>query len=118
AADGVLFKDLVNFFFFVAGAFDDLALFAKTFRCIVLGISASGKIASKAHSDGAGSDLSEARKDDNVRGRDGSGEAGGESKRDRETVGEANNSIADDCARFEVIFQVRRVVAGLRRVWR
>ena len=38
AVDGVLLEDLVDLFFFVVGAFDDLALFADLLGRVVLGV--------------------------------------------------------------------------------
>jgi hypothetical protein len=112
AVYGVLLEDLVDLFFFVAGALNDLALFALTFGDVVLGVAAGGKVATEAHSDGAGGDFGEAGEDDDVGGGDGSGEAGGEGEGDGEAVGEADDDVAYGFGGFEVSFDVG--VVGVR----
>ena len=112
AVDGVLLEDLVDLFFFVAGAFDDLALFAQAFGGVVLGVAAGGEIAAKAHGDGAGSDLGKAGEDDDVGGGDGSGESGGEGEGNGEAVGEADDDVANGLGGLEVSFDVGIVGVG------
>ena len=111
AVDGVLLEDLVDLFFFVVGALDDLALFAAELGGVVLGVSAGGEVSAEAHGDGAGGDLGEAGEDDDVRGGDGSGESGGEGEGDGEAVGEADDDVADGFGGLEVAFDVWK---GLR----
>ena len=112
AVDGVLFEDLVDLFFFVARAFDDLALFPDLFRRIVFGVALGGKIAAKAHRDRACSYLSEAGEDNDVGGGDGSGEAGGKSEGNGKSVGEADDDVPNGLGGLEVSFDVR--VVGVR----
>jgi len=50
ATDRVLFEDLVDLFFLVAGSLDDLTLFATALGDVVFCIATSGKIATEAHS--------------------------------------------------------------------
>ena len=114
AVDGVLLEDLVDLFFFVVGAFDDLALFALALGDVVLGVAAGGEVAAEAHGDGAGGDLGEAGEDDDVRGGDGSGETGGEGEGDGEAVGEADDDVANGFGGLEVTFDVW--VEGVRGV--
>ena len=117
AVDGVLLEDLVDLFFFVVGAFDDLALFALTLGDVVLGVSASGEVAAEAHGDGAGGDFGESGEDDDAGGGDGSGESGGESEGDGEAVGEADDDVANGFGGLEVAFGVRVVAVGCERRW-
>ena len=112
AGDVVLLEDLVDLFFFVARALDDLALFAVAFRGVVLGVSAGGEISAKAHGDGAGGDLGDSGENDEVRGGDGTGETGGEGEGNGEAVGEANDHVADDLAGLEVM-----LVMVVREAW-
>ena len=107
AVDRVLFEDLVDLFFFVAGALDDLALFALSFGHVVFGIAARGEIAAEAHGDRARSDLCKAGEDNDVRRGDGSGEAGGKSEGDSESIGEADDDVANGFSGLEVSFDVR-----------
>ena len=109
AVDGVLFEDLVDLFFFVAGALDDLALFSDLFRRVVFGVSLGREVAAEAHRDGAGSDFGEAGEDYDVGRRDGAGEAGGESEGDGKSVGEADDDVANGFGGLEVSFNVRVV---------
>ena len=53
----VLLEDLIDLFFFVAGAFDDLSLFPLALGVVVFDISAGGEVATETHGDGAGGDL-------------------------------------------------------------
>ncbi len=115
AGDVVGLEDLVDLLFFVAGAFDDLALFAEAFGVVVFGVTAGGEVSAEAHGDGAGCDLGEAGEDDEVRGGDGSGEAGGERKRDGEAVGEADDGIANGLAGLEVVLVMIVRETGSRR---
>ena len=114
AIDGVLFEDLVDLFFFVASAFDDLALFADLFRRIVFGVTLGGEIAAKAHRDRARSYLRQAGEDNDVGGSDSSGESGGESKWNGEPIGEADDDVANGFSGLEVSFDVR--IVGVRGV--
>ena len=109
AVDRVLLEDLVDLFFFVLGALDDLALFAVALGDVVLGVSAGGEVAAEAHGDGAGGDLGESGEDDDVGGGDGSGEAGGEREGDGEAVGEADDDVAHGGGGLEVAFYVLAV---------
>ena len=109
---GILLEDLVDLFFFVVGAVEDLALFALALGDVVLGVSAGGEVAAEAHGDGAGGDLGEAGEDDDVGGGDGSGEAGGEGEGDGEPVGEADDDVADGFGGLEVTFDVGAWVWG------
>ena len=111
-ADGVLLEDLVDLFFFVAGAFDDLALFALTFGDVVFGITASGEIATEAHRDRACSDLCKTGEDDDVRRGDGTGETSSEGEGNGESVGEPDDDIANELRGFEVAFDVGAVGVG------
>jgi len=77
AVDGVLFEDLVDLFLFVVCALDDLALFPNLFRRIVFRVTLSGEITAEAHGDRTSSYLRETGENDDVRGRDSSGESGG-----------------------------------------
>ena len=70
AVDGVLLEDFVDLFFFVVGALDDFALFAKALGVVVLGVATGGEVSAEAHGDGAGGDFGEAGEDDDVRGGD------------------------------------------------
>jgi hypothetical protein len=112
AVDGILLEDLVDLLFFVAGAFDDLALFADALGDVVLGVATGGEVAAEAHGDGAGGDFGEASEDDDVGGGDGSGETGGEGEGDGETVGEADDDVADGLGGLEVTFDVGAVAVG------
>ena len=105
AVDGVLLKDVVDFFFFVVRAINDLSFFALTFRDVVLGIATGGEIAAEAHGDGAGGDLGEAGYDDDASGGY-SGEAGGEGEGNGEAVRESDDDVADSLAGLEVTFDV------------
>ena len=107
AVDRVLLEDFVDLFFFIMGALDYFALFALTLGDVVLGVSSGGEVSAETHGDGAGGDLGEAGEDDNVRGGDSSGETGGESERDGESVGESDDYVADGGGGLEVAFDVR-----------
>ena len=117
AGNVVLLKDLVDLFFLVPGAIDDLALFAEALGAVVLGVSAGGEISAQAHGDGAGGDLGETGQDDEARGGDGSGESGREGEGDGEPVGQADDDVADGLAGLEVLLLMRMVVVvSVRRV--
>jgi hypothetical protein len=107
---GVLLEDLVDLLFFIAGALDDLALFAEALGDVVFGVSASGEVASEAHRDGACGDLGEAGEDDDAGGGYGSRKTGGEGEGDGEAVGETDDDIADGLAGFKVAFDVGTVM--------
>ena len=107
AVDGIVLEDFVDLFFFIVGALDDFALFALTLGDVVLGVSAGSEVSAEAHGDGTGGDLGEAGEDDDARGGDSSGETGGESKGDGESVGEADDYVADGGSGLEVAFDVR-----------
>jgi hypothetical protein len=109
AVDGVGLEDLVDLFFFIMGALDDLALLADAFGVVVLDIAPGGEVSAEAHGDGAGGDLGEAGEDDDVGGRGDAGEAGGEGEGDGEAVGEADDDIADGRRGLKVAFDVGTV---------
>lgn len=111
--DAVLLEDLIDFCGLVGGAGDDFEFFAAALGGEVLGVSAGGEVAAKAHGDGAGGDFGETCGDDEVRGGDGSGETGGEGEGDGEAVGQADDDVADYLGGGEVDFVV--IVRGRGR---
>jgi hypothetical protein len=104
--DGVLLEDGVDLLFFVAGAFDDLALFSLALGDVVLGVAAGSEVAAEAHGDGAGGDLGQAGQYNDMGGRYGSGEASGEGEGNGEAVGEPDDDVANNGGGLEVAFYV------------
>jgi hypothetical protein len=110
AVYGVLLEDGVDLLFFVAGAFDDLALFSLTLGDVVLRVAAGSEVAAETHGNRAGSDLSQAGQHHDAGGRYGSGEAGSEGEGNGEAVREADDDVADGGGGFEVALYVGAVM--------
>lgn len=106
AVNRILLEDLVDLFFFVVGALDDLALFAVALGDVMLSISAGGQVAAEAHGDRTGSDFRKSSEDDDTGGGYGTGETGGEGEGHGEAVGETDNDVANGGAGLEVAFYV------------
>ena len=106
AVDGVLLEDLVDLFFFVVRAFDDLALFALAFGDVVFGIAAGRKITTEPHRDRTCSDLGKARKNNDAGRGYSSRETGCKSKGNSKSVREPDDDIAHGLGGLEVSFSV------------
>ena len=73
----------------------------------MFGIAARSKISAQPHCDGPGGDFRKAGGQYDVRGGDGAGQPGGQSKRDRQAIGHADDDVAHGFAGGEVLLSVR-----------
>src|SRR6185437_4093045 len=104
--EAVGFEDLGHLAALVVGALDDLALFARQFAGVMLGVAAGGEEAAQAHGDRAGGNFGQAGGDHDAGGEGRAAEASGEGEGDGEAVGHADDQVADAGAAGEVVLGV------------
>lgn len=90
----ILAKDIPNFVALDVRNQLHFTIFAAPFAEITFDVGAGGQITAKAHRNGAGDNFGEACSDDDARRCNRDRNAGGQSKRHREPIGEPDDDIA------------------------
>src|ERR1041385_3975064 len=78
----------------------------------MFGVALRREIATQAHGDGAGGNFRQTRSDDDARAVDRARQPGGQRKRHSQTVGHADDDVANSFARSEVSFSVSSLWHG------
>ena len=79
-------------------------MLAESFAGVVFGVAAGSEVAAQSHGDGAGGDLRQAGDHHDVAGGDGAGESGGQREGNGESIGHADDHVANLLAAGEMLF--------------